>query len=149
MNAIHAAESRALNAHLAREDRFADLDEMSFADLQSLEDDLSEGSQWSLLDDVRAELEQRREDAEEALAKLFVEQCKVGGMLPMVVGGKLGNWLATVYLTESFGDGKWGLMAADVLLGAIPRERLLRAMGEEYAEQQVEDLLKAGYEVAQ
>lgn len=145
MNAIHAAESRALNAHLAREDRFAELGEMSFAELQSLKDDLSEGSQWSLLDDVRAELKRRREDAGEALTKLFVEQCKVGGMLPMVVGGKLGNWLATAYLAESFGDGKWGAMAADVLTGFMDRERLVRAMGEEYGEQQAGDLLKAGW----
>jgi hypothetical protein len=145
MNTALAYESRTEFAHHARTDRFAELDEMSFTELQSLEDDLSEGSQWSLLDDVRAELAERKSDAEEALAKLFVEQCKVGGMLPMVVGGKLGSWSATAYLTESFGDGKWGLMAADVLLGAIPRVRLLRAMAEEYAEQQTEDLLKAGW----
>lgn len=145
MNAIHAAESRALNAHLAREDRFAELDELSFTELQSLEDDLSEGGSWTLLDDVRAELAERKSDAEEALATLFVEQCKVGGMLPMVVGGKLGNWLATAYLAESFGATQWGSMAADVLTGFIDRERLLRAMGVEYAEQQVDDLLKAGW----
>lgn len=149
VNAIHAAESRALNAHLARTDRFSELDEMSYADLQSLEDDLSEGSQWSLLDDVKAELAERKSDAEEALAKLFFEQCKVGGMLPMVVGGRLGSWLATAYLTESFGATQWGSMAADVLTGFIDRERLLRAMAIEYAEQQAESLLRAGYEVAQ
>lgn len=142
-------EDRALNAHLAREDRFAELDEMSFTELQSLEDDLSEGSNWSLHDDVKAELAERKSDAEEALAKLFVEQCRVGGMLPMVVGGKLGSWLATAYLAESFGATQWGSMAADVLTGFIDRERLLRAMAIEYAEQQCLDLLKAGYEVAQ
>jgi hypothetical protein len=144
-----AYESRTEAAHHARTDRFAELDELSFTELQSLEDDLSEGSQWSLLDDVKAELAERKSDAEEALAKLFVEQCKVGGMLPMVVDGKLGNWLATVYLTESFGDAKWGSMVADVLTGFIDRERLLRAMAIEYAEQQAESLLRAGYEVAQ
>jgi hypothetical protein len=149
-------ESRALNAHLARTDRFAELDELSYTELQSLEDDLSEGSQWSLLDDVRAELRDRREDAKEALSKLFVEQCKVGGMLPMVVPAgalsiraQLGTWTASAYLTESFGDAKWGSMVSDVLLGVIDRERLLRAMGEEYASMQAEDLLRAGYEVAQ
>jgi hypothetical protein len=142
-------EDRALNAHLAREDRFADLDELSYTELQSLEDDLSEGSQWSLLDDVRAELAERKSDAEEALAKLFVAACMSCGNVPMVVGGKLGSWSATAYLTESFGDAKWGSMAADVLTGFIDRERLLRAMGVEYAEQQTEDLLRAGYEVAQ
>lgn len=150
MNALTSHEDRALNAHLAREDRRAELDEMSYADLLGLEDDLSEGSQWSLLDDVRSEMDARCSDAKVALAKLFVEQCKVGGMLPMVVDGdKLGNWLATAYLTESFGDAKWGSMVADVVTGLITRERLIRAMAEEYVEQQTEDLLKAGYEVAQ
>lgn len=146
MNAIHAAESRALNAHLAREDRFANLDEMSFADLLSLEDDLSEGSQWSLLDDVRSEMDVRCSDAKVALVRLFVEQCKVGGMLPMVVdGGKLGNWLTTVYLTESFGATQWGSMAADVLTGLIDRDRLVAAMAAEYANEQADDLLAAGW----
>jgi hypothetical protein len=140
-----AYESRTEAAHHARNDRFAELGEMSFADLYELENELSEGSDWSLHDDVKAEIAERVSDAEEALAKLFVEQCKVGGMLPMVTGGKLGSWLATVYLTESFGDGKWGAMAADVLTGFMDRERLVRAMGEEYGSMQAEDLLKAGW----
>ena len=138
-------EDRALNAHLARADRFAELDELSFAELLSLEDDLSEGSQWSLLDDVRAELESRRDAAHEALCELFVAQCKVGGILPMAPGKQIENWTSSVYLTESFGKAKWGAMVADVLLGLIERDRLLRAMAEEYATEQCESLLKAGW----
>lgn len=156
MNTALAYETRTESAHHARADRFAELDELSFAELLSLEDDLSEGSQWSLLDDVRSELERRRDDADEALRTLFVEQCKVGGMLPMVVPAgalsvrsQLGTWTASGYLTESFGDAKWGAMVADVLIGLVDRERLLRAMAEEYATEQAESLLKAGWSAEQ
>lgn len=139
-----AYESRTEAAHHARNDRFAELDEMSFAELLSLEDDLSEGSQWSLLDDVRAELKSRLEDAEEALAKLFVEQCAAVGSIPMPDGGKVEPWTIDTYISVSI-DAGWGSMAADALLGRIPRERLFAAMAEEYGEQQANDLLKAGY----
>lgn len=135
-------EDRALNAHLARNDRFAELDEMSFADLLTLEEDTDE---WSLLDDIRAELRDRRDDAKAALVSLFINQCKTGGEIPMPVGGKPAQWLTTAYLIEAVGADEWSSMTADVLVGLIDRDRLIAAMAEEYANEQSEDLLRYGW----
>lgn len=143
MQVAQVTEDRALNAHLARADRFTELAELSFKDLLELEDELSEGGQWSLLDDVRSELEERRDGANDALHALFLVQCTTNGVLPMGVSGKVENWAAAVYLTESFGDAKWGAMVSHVLLGLTARESLLLAMADEYASEQAESLLKA------
>src|SRR4051812_49384930 len=105
-------EDRALNAHLARTDRFAELDEMSFAELVSLEADLSEGNDWSLHDDVKAEIAERVSDAEEALAKLFVERATKGGDLPMPCGKRIDYMLTDRYIQEAIG-GEFCSMATN------------------------------------
>jgi hypothetical protein len=145
MNAIHAAESRALSAHLARTDRFADLAEMSFTDLLSLEDDLSEGSQWSLLDDVRAELAERRDEGRAALERTFIQAILTRGTIPMVDGGKLGCWLASVYLTETLATAGGVALAVELMLQPVTRAAAILALAREYVEEQAEELFRAGW----
>jgi len=145
MNAITAAEDRALNAHLARTDRFAELDEMSFAELLSLEDDLSEGSQWSLLDDVRAELAERRDEGRAALERTFIQAILTRGTIPMVDSGKLSSWLASVYLTETLATAGGVALAVELMLQPVTRTAAILALAREYVEEQSEDLLRAGW----
>ena len=152
MNARHPVlgSHRAMQAAPAQLIGNEPLEALTFAQLLDLQEESAGDDSYDTFNDVARELRNRRDDAKVALVKLFVEQCKVGGMIPMVIeGGKLGAWLATVYLTESFGASEWGAMAADVLTGFMDRDRLVAAMASEYAAQQSEDLLRAGYEVQQ
>lgn len=121
------------------------LDELTFQQLLDLQDESSEDDSWDTFNDVARELKSRRTDAKTALAKLFVEQAKVGGMVPMTSAGELCKWLMSVYLTESVGVTAWASMMADVLVGLIDRDRLIAAMATEYANEQAEDLLRAGW----
>jgi hypothetical protein len=142
---LQRAEDAALCAHLARVDRFADLAEMSFADLLSLEDDLSEGSQWSLLDDVREELKTRREDAKAALRALFVTACDTNGMVPMADKGQVVQWGIWVYMTEALSTGDGLALAVRLALAPSEREQIIGALSLEYASDCADDLLRAGW----
>ena len=136
---------RALSAHLARTDRFSDLAEMSFTDLLSLEDDLSVSSQWSLLDDVRAELAERRDEGRAALERAFIRAVLTRGTIPMVDGGKLVSWLASVYLTETLATAGGVALAVELMLQPMTRSAAILALAREYVEEQAEELLRAGW----
>lgn len=121
------------------------LEALTFAQLLELQEESAGDDSYDTFNDVARELHNRRDDAKVALVNLFVEQCKVGGMLPMVSGNAIGNWTMAAYLTESLTTKEWAAMTADVLTGFVDRDRLIAAMAAEYANEQAEDFLRAGW----
>ena len=145
MNAITSAEDRALNAHLARTDRFAELDEMSFAELLTLEDDLSEGSQWSLLDDVRLELNVRRAEALGRLSRVFADAIRTHADLPMVHASAVGSMSIDAWVAEWATTNDGAAAAKSMLFNITARARWVADLAAEFAKDNAEELLRAGW----
>lgn len=146
---------RMFNAESARLDRADDFSTMSFADLESLADDLSDGSSWSLLDDVRGEIATRTADAKTALQRLFVVAMESAHApstpkLPCVTGGKLDTTPVSLWVYEEVGSGdSQDAIARTYCAGPAAMLKAWRehveAMAFTFARDSAEELLRAGW----
>ena len=122
------------------------LDELSFQQLLDLQDEASEDDSFDTFNDVSRELRDRRSDAKVALVKLFFAACDSFGTIPQVIGGKLGCVLISVYLTEAMGTIASTSQAVRLLLAPADRAEIIGALAAEYANENAEDLLRAGWQ---
>ena len=127
------------------EDRFAHLGEMSFTDLLSLENDLSENGEWLLLDDVRLELAARRTDAKHALWNLFAKSIQTRDVLPTVIGGVLTSIQIEYLISEWSQTNEASTKTAAMIFDVAERDRVIENLSIEYAIDNAEDLLRAGW----
>lgn len=144
-----AHEDRALNAHLARQDKFAELGEMDYADLFDMEEKLSVSGDWSLLDDVRHEMNMRKASGMGALTRVFADAVKTNGAIPWVeftgAGKKLGTRDVSWWLTEWAGTQDATAKCVGLVLDPSSRSRLIAALAAEYAKEEADELLCVGW----
>lgn len=147
----HAALGR-IGGHRAMQATFAApvagteaLEELTFQQLLDLSDEASEDDSFDTFNDVARELKTRRDDGRAALERAFIQAVLTRGAVPMVDGGKLCNWLASVYLTETLATAGGVALAVELMLQPVTRTAAILALAREYVEEQSEDLLRAGW----
>ena len=118
---------------------------LTYADLVELEGEYSEDGDSFELDDVRRELDTRLTAAKVALITQFHEAVQSRGTLPWIEGAKLGCILISVWLDEGAGAPPARRDYTAMLLEAGARDRVLISLAIEYANDNAEDLLRAGW----
>lgn len=121
------------------------LDELSFQQLLDLQDEASEDDSFDTFNDVSRELKTRRDDAKTALVKLFITACGSHGTIPVPCGREVMVQFIVDYLREALGTNAGTTLAIDMVMSPFGRDRSIAALAAEYANEQCEDLLRAGW----
>lgn len=122
------------------------LKQLTFQQLLDLQDEASEDDSFDTFNDVSRKLKDRRAIAKAALVKLFVSQIEGnGGMIPLLIGKTLAHRRIDDYLREVLGTESGTADAVTMVLHATGRFEVIAARAAEYANEQCEDLLRAGW----
>jgi hypothetical protein len=146
--ALHATSAKALAYQPTVENDDTDwLADVSFADLLDMRDEASEGGDWRGLDELDCELRARRAIAVARLMSLFVQavEAKANGVLPWVEGGELTAQKISWYLHEALNTAAGTNTAVLLMLDASYRGDAIAAMAADYARDNADDLLRAGW----
>jgi hypothetical protein len=147
----HAALGR-IGGHRAMQATFAApvagteaLEELTFQQLLDLQDEASEDDSFDTFNDVARELKTRRDEAKSALTRLFVKACEQDLTVPMTSAWTVFEMPIRSYLSEAMNTNSGTEQAIRLLLSPADREEIVGALAAEYANEQSEDLLRAGW----
>jgi len=147
----HAALGR-IGGHRAMQATFAApvagteaLEELSFQQLLDLQDEASEDDSFDTFNDVARELKTRRDEAHNALTRLFVNACEHDLTVPMTSAWTVFELPIRSYLSEAMNTSAGTDQAIRLLLSPADRAEIVGALAAEYVRDQAEELLKCGW----
>lgn len=142
---IALASHRAMQAMPAELIGTESLEELTFQQLLDLQDEASEDESLDTFNDVARELKTRRDEAASALARLFVKACEQDLTVPMTSAWTVFEMPIRSYLSEAMNTNSGTEQAIRLLLSPADRAEIVGALAAEYARDQSEDLLRAGW----
>ena len=145
----HSMEDAALNAHLYGQEKREAADGMTYRELLTAYDEVSEAGDWALTDILRGKISECKSDARIALRKAFKD---AASLLPFparimrVVDGEIECAFIDDWIRECADTKQYSEMMLDMLIGTRTRDSIIAAMADEYVELVVDDLLMADFQ---
>ncbi len=130
-----------------QDDQREEADEMSFQALLDARDEASEAGDWLKSVQIDDELRWRRSDAVNRLMARFIEAIDGSAFILIVSGGHICAANTREYLAEVLGTNEGTELAVRMVLSPAGRAEVITRLAAEYARENVEDLLRAGWSV--